>query len=71
MCVEFSYLSPDGENGYPGSVLFKTFYTITKLPSKFEVQIKMTAELSDESEGKSCPINLTNHSYFNLGGHDN
>ena len=32
VCVEFSYLSPDGENGYPGSVLFKTFYTIIKIP---------------------------------------
>jgi galactose mutarotase-like enzyme len=35
------------------------------------ITLKMTAELADESEGKSCPINLTNHTYFNLGGHDN
>lgn len=53
--------SPDGDQGYPGSVKAAVTYGITKdnrLKARFEAQ-------SDSP----CPINLTNHSYFNLAGH--
>ncbi|MDO4519525.1 MAG: aldose epimerase family protein [Eubacteriales bacterium] len=58
--VTFSRISPDGENGFPG-----------------EFNVSVTYELTDDNEikimynGKSTEdtvANLTNHSYFNLGG---
>lgn len=53
-----SYLSRDGEEGYPGNVNVKVIYTVN---AKNELMIDYTA-LSD----MKTPINLTNHAYFNL-----
>lgn len=58
--VTFGYLSPDGEEGFPGNLEVKIAYTLTKNHS---LQIKYWAESDQET-----PINLTNHSYFNLTG---
>lgn len=58
--VVFSYTSPDGQEGYPGEQAMTVTYTLT---DKNEVRIDYTAK-SD----KPTVINLTNHSYFNLGG---
>jgi len=58
--IEFSYLSRDGEEGYPGNLNVKVKYTVT---DKNELKIEYYA-ISD----KDTIVNLTNHSYFNLSG---
>ena len=58
--IEFSYLSRDGEEGYPGNLNVKVKYTVT---NDNELKIEYYA-ISD----KDTIVNLTNHSYFNLSG---
>jgi aldose 1-epimerase len=58
--VAFSYTSADGEEGYPGTLRVRVTYTLTD-----------TNELVVDYEAvtdKPTPINLTQHSYFNLTG---
>ena len=59
--VKFSYTSPDGEEAYPGTVEFAVTMSLTDAN---ELAIDYTAKTD-----KTTPINLTNHSYFNLAGH--
>jgi aldose 1-epimerase len=58
--VEFTCLSPDGEGGFPGSVDFKALYT---LDERSVLRLEMSAIVDAPT-----PINLTNHTYFNLHG---
>jgi aldose 1-epimerase len=58
--VEFSYTSRDGEEGYPGTLQVKVTYTLTK---SGVLSIAYQAETDQPT-----PVNLTNHSFFNLAG---
>jgi aldose 1-epimerase len=58
--VAFSYLSKDGEEGYPGNLKVKVSYTLTD-----EDQLMVDYEATSD---KATPLNLSQHSYFNLAG---
>lgn len=58
--VTFSYLSPDGEEGYPGNLRSVVTYMLTE---DGELVIDYLAECDAPT-----PVNLTHHSYFNLAG---
>lgn len=60
--LTLSYISFDGEEGYPGTLNISVEYTLTDDNSLFIRYLATTTE--------DTPCNLTNHSYFNLGGHD-
>ncbi len=60
--LELTYLSPDGEAGFPGNLKMKVTYTLRE-----DNAIQISYEgVSD----KKTIINMTNHSYFNLSGHN-
>lgn len=61
--VVFSYLSKDGEAGFPGNLMVKVCMTLT---DENAIDIEYEAETDKETV-----VNLTNHSYFNLSGDGN
>lgn len=61
--IELSYLSKDGEEGFPGNLQIKVTYTLTEAN---ELKINYWAQTDAVTV-----LNLTNHSYFNLKGAGN
>lgn len=61
--VKLSYISQDGEEGYPGNLACSVIYTLTE-----DDKLKISYEAETD---KKTVINLTNHSYFNLAGQGN
>ncbi|ALC43597.1 CG10467 [Drosophila busckii] len=60
--VSLSHINPDGHEGYPGEVTATVRFTLTEDNC---LHVRMEALTT-----KPTPINFTNHSYFNLAGHD-
>ncbi|MCM3717747.1 aldose epimerase family protein [Fictibacillus phosphorivorans] len=58
--IVYNYLSPDGEEGYPGNLDMKVKYTLTNA-NEFLISYEAISD-------KKTLINVTNHSYFNLSG---
>lgn len=61
--VRFTYLSRDGEEGYPGNLHIAVTYTLESASGGAALRIDYEAR-SD----KRTPVNLTNHAYWNLAG---
>jgi aldose 1-epimerase len=60
--VRFTYVSNDGEEGYPGAVTATSTYTLT---NRNELRCDMRA-----TTDRTTLVNMLHHSYWNLGGHD-
>lgn len=58
--LRLTYRSPDGEEGYPGTLDIAVTYSLT---AGYELIIETEA-----TADRSTPLSLTNHSYFNLAG---
>lgn len=58
--VVLSHTSPAGDQGYPGTLAVRVTYTLTE-KNELIVEYEATSD-------RPTPVNLTQHSYFNLGG---
>ncbi|WP_333500171.1 galactose-1-epimerase [Kluyvera sp. CHPC 1.2972] len=56
----FTLTSPDGDQGYPGELQATAIYRLTE-DNRISIEYRATVD-------KTCPVNLTNHVYFNLDG---
>ncbi|MFH1998454.1 MAG: aldose epimerase family protein [Planctomycetota bacterium] len=60
--LRLTHISPDGDEGFPGTLEAEVIYTLTHAD---ELKIEMTARTD-----KTTVVNMAHHSYWNLGGHD-
>ena len=60
--LKLTYVSKDGEEGYPGTVTAHNTYTLT---NDNELKVEMAA-----TTDKTTIVNMAHHTYWNLGGHD-
>lgn len=58
--ITFEYLSPDGDENFPGNLTARVTYLLSK-----DNELKITYSASTD---KATPVNLTQHAYFNLSG---
>jgi len=58
--VVYTLTSPDGDQGFPGEARAWAHYTLTE-DNQLVIEYRATVD-------KPCPVNLTNHAYFNLDG---
>jgi aldose 1-epimerase len=56
--ISFTYLSKDGEEGFPGNCNVEVIYSLSQ-NNELKIEYKATTD-------KPTPVNITNHSYFNL-----
>lgn len=61
--ISFNLISPDGDQGFPGEFDITVTYTLT---NDNELKIEYNGKAN-----KDTIANMTNHSYFNLAGHNN
>ena len=59
--LELTYVSKDGDGGYPGTVRARTVYTLT---NRNELKVEMEA-----STDATTLVNMAHHTYWNLAGH--
>lgn len=60
--VQLHYTSPEGEEGYPGTLHVSVTYSLSKTSNELTTTITATTD-------EATPVNIAQHSYFNLGGH--
>ena len=61
--VKFLLTSRDGEGGFPGELNVEVSYLMSEEKNEFVIEYKANTT-------KMTPVDLTNHAYFNLAGHD-
>ncbi|KAI3726087.1 hypothetical protein L1987_65884 [Smallanthus sonchifolius] len=61
--ITFTYHSFDGEEGFPGDLKVMVTYSLV---GKYKLSVKMEAKPTN----KATPVNLAQHTYWNLGGHN-